>query len=165
MARYKSVLLRIQFPSRHTVQGVFKPHNSIGEIKDWLRPLLTNPELPIQLYIVPPRTELENSSTLLDLKLVPASLIHFSSPASTTEDYIKKEYLENLSNIQGANKAGSQFRKGAKRRETGVSGEVRIPEKLETIPENNRGSPSEGPSVPSQTTSMPKMPKWFKPGK
>lgn len=169
MARYKSVLLRIQFPSRHTVQGVFKPHNSIGEIKDWLRPLLTNPELPIQLYIVPPRTELENSSTLLDLKLVPASLIHFSSPASKNEDYIKKEYLENLSNVQGANKAGSQFRKGAKRRETGISGEVRIPEKLETIPENSRagkrGSPSEGPSVPSQTTSMPKMPKWFKPGK
>ena len=31
LGRYKSSLVRIQFPSRLTVQGVFKPHNTIGE--------------------------------------------------------------------------------------------------------------------------------------
>ncbi len=30
LGRYKSSLVRIQFPSRLTVQGVFKPHNTIG---------------------------------------------------------------------------------------------------------------------------------------
>jgi len=165
LGRYKSSLVRIQFPSRLTVQGVFKPHNTIGEIKDWLRPLLINPEATFQLYVVPPRTELQEKDSLLDLNLVPASLIHFSGPTSEPQDWLKPEYLETLSNVEGANKAASEFRKGAKKRETGISGEYKPSQSLDTIPESSRSSDA-GLTANNNPIKQPsKMPKWFKPAK
>eukprot|EP00088_Acartia_fossae_P049615 TRINITY_DN5479_c0_g1_i5.p1 TRINITY_DN5479_c0_g1~~TRINITY_DN5479_c0_g1_i5.p1 ORF type:complete len:533 (+),score=106.03 TRINITY_DN5479_c0_g1_i5:71-1669(+) len=171
LGRYKSSLVRILFPTRHTVQGVFKPHTTIGEIKDWLRPLLINADLIFQLYIVPPRTVLDEKSSLLDLGLVPASLIHFSVPDSDLQEVLKPEYLETLSNIQGANKAASQFRKGGKKRATGISGEYRPSESLASIPESSRSSDamSSGQTSSNNNPIRPapgaKVPKWFKPGK
>ena len=32
LGRYKSSLVRILLPTRHTVQGVFKPHTTIGKL-------------------------------------------------------------------------------------------------------------------------------------
>jgi len=167
LGRYKSSLVRIQFPSRHTVQGVFKPHHTIGEIKDWLRPLLVTPDLSFQLYIVPPRTVLQDKESLLDLNLVPASLIHFSVPEQAdTQHWIHQDHLQNLSNVEGANKAASQFRKGGKKPETGISGEYKGKQALASIPENSRSSDAGIPNNNSNPVIQPsKMPKWFKPGK
>jgi len=165
LGRYKWCVLRVQFPDRHVVQGIFGPATTLGDVMTWLAPLLLEPDTPFELYTAPPRTVLDQKSSLLDLNLFPAALVHFSSKVTRAEpSFLKPEFIQTLSNIQGANQAASQYRKGGARAQTGISGEFeyREPERLETIPESRSkrgGEPS------TRHPGASKLPKWFKPAK
>lgn len=177
LSRYKTCILRIQFPSRHVVQGVFLPDTTISEVIEWLAPLLFSSSTPCELYTAPPRTVLSPSATLLDLGLFPASLVHFSSLVTVNNpQYLNDESLSNLSNTSGANKAASDARRSAARsvqgsRQLGLQGSIPVHQELQSIPESRPGKrsfPSENPSGGLQagkTGQSGKVPKWFKTGK
>jgi len=169
LGRYKSSIIRIQFPDRLTVQGIFAPNTTIAELKAWLQPLLSSPDIPFQLYTAPPRLVLEEASSLLDLNLFPAALVHFSSrltqaPSEDLQPLLSSTYTANLSNVEGANMAASQHRKGGKKRETGISGgSVDARSESQPIPSTSSDSRSSDSQPLSSKSS--KMPKWFKPAK
>jgi len=120
--RYHHAVLRIQFSSsRLVVQGVFSPGSTVQDVLDWLAPLLNHPSGG-ELYTAPPRTTLPSTSTLLDLGLLPAALVHYSSPAPGP--ILSEAVTESLSNAAGANMAAAKYRnsKGKDRPDTGLKG-------------------------------------------
>jgi len=176
LSKYKTGILRIQFPDRHVVQGQFPPQTTIAEVITWLSPLLSSPTTPCELYTAPPRTTLPPTSTLLDLSLYPAALVHFSSLVTVAGpvQYLTDTALASLSNTTGANTVASQARRegvrgGAGARQLGLQGEIPVQRDLHTIPESRpgkRSSETSGPSTGGSGGGLPgKVPKWFKTGK
>ena len=117
LSKYKSCVIRIQFPCRHVVQGMFGPDTKVSEVLAWLAPLLRTPGSPAELYTAPPRTPLPPAASLLDLDLFPAALVHFASLDPSLGgrggSLLAEESLASVSNIAGANSVASQARRRA----------------------------------------------------
>ena len=116
LAQYKSCVLRVQFPCRHVVQGIFPPETKISEVMAWLDcHLVASPATPQELFTAPPRTVLPPSASLLDLGLFPAALVHWASlvTRSGPVQHLSSRALASLSNIAGANTVASQARRRA----------------------------------------------------
>jgi hypothetical protein len=54
---------------------------TVGSVLAWLEPLLAEPSPLAYLYTAPPHTRLPPDASLLQLGLVPAALLHYSTPA------------------------------------------------------------------------------------
>ncbi|XP_021270487.1 tether containing UBX domain for GLUT4 isoform X2 [Numida meleagris] len=91
--RYPKVVLRIHFPDRHVLQGFFRPTETVGIVKDFVRSHLADPDLPFYLFIAPPRVILNDESlTLSEAELFPAAVIHFGSE-ERRDCYLKSDLL------------------------------------------------------------------------
>jgi len=175
MSRYKTGVLRIQFPSRHLVQGQFSPSTTVREVMEWLKSFLLHPSAPFELYTAPPRVVLPLQESLLDLGLFPAALIHFSTSLTTREliesgQYLNQDVLDSLSNISGANKAAADARSAGKRvgkgGQHGIQGDLDVyarPYKRKLDPVTEETQSTSGSS--SQSSGGQKLPKWFKTNK
>ncbi|XP_075760330.1 tether containing UBX domain for GLUT4 isoform X1 [Pelodiscus sinensis] len=94
LERYPKVVLRVQFPDRHVLQGFFRPTETVGVLRDFVRSHLADTELPFYLFVAPPRTILSNETeTLFQANLFPASVIHFGSEKHR-DCYLRSELLE-----------------------------------------------------------------------
>lgn len=47
--KYKTVIIRIQFPNRYVLQGTFTPYETIGTITEFVREYLGNPDIDFYL--------------------------------------------------------------------------------------------------------------------
>lgn len=47
--RYKTVIIRIQFPNRYVLQGTFTPYETIEKVIDFVRPYLVNADINFHL--------------------------------------------------------------------------------------------------------------------
>nr|XP_021522011.1 tether containing UBX domain for GLUT4 isoform X2 [Aotus nancymaae] len=65
LARYPKVALRVLFPDRYILQGFFRPSETVGDLRDFVRSHLGRPELPFYLFITPPKTVLDDYSCTL----------------------------------------------------------------------------------------------------
>ena len=116
LCQYKSCVLRVQFPCRHVVQGIFSPDTKIREVQSWLADhLLASPLTPLELFTAPPRTVLPPEASLIDLGLFPAALVHYASLVTRPGpvQHLSDLALASLSNITGANSVASQARRRA----------------------------------------------------
>ncbi|EHB09349.1 Tether containing UBX domain for GLUT4 [Heterocephalus glaber] len=81
LQRYPKVALRVLFPDRYMLQGFFRPSETVGDLQDFVRGHLGNPELSFYLFITPPKTVLDDPTlTLFQANLFPAALVHFGAP-------------------------------------------------------------------------------------
>ena len=116
LSQYKTCVLRVEFPCRHVVQGIFPPDTTISEVQAWLAEhLLARPDTPQELFTAPPRTVLPPAASLLELGLFPAALVHYASLVTRAGpvQYLTDLALASLSNITGANSVPSQARRRA----------------------------------------------------
>ncbi|KAA8595160.1 hypothetical protein FQN60_012295 [Etheostoma spectabile] len=125
MKRYPKVVLRVQFPDRHVLQGFFRPLETVAALRHFVRSHLEDPQLSFYLYlskyddvpsfyvfaenfllvITPPKTILEDpSATLFQADLFPGALVYFGSDAKT-DIYIKRELLESSVSASQANES------------------------------------------------------------
>ncbi|XP_012590201.1 PREDICTED: tether containing UBX domain for GLUT4 [Condylura cristata] len=80
LERYPKVALRVLFPDRYILQGFFRPSETVGALRDFVRSHLGRPDLPFYLFIAPPKTILDDHSlTLFQANLFPAALVHFGA--------------------------------------------------------------------------------------
>ncbi|XP_075855957.1 tether containing UBX domain for GLUT4 isoform X2 [Microcebus murinus] len=80
LERYPKVALRVLFPDRYILQGFFRPSETVGDLRDFVRSHLGNPELPFHLFMAPPKTVLDDHAlTLFQANLFPAALVHFGA--------------------------------------------------------------------------------------
>lgn len=49
IAQYKNCVIRIQFPDRHVLQGMFKPIDAVSDVIEFIKTYLDNPEKPFYL--------------------------------------------------------------------------------------------------------------------
>ncbi|XP_053713999.1 tether containing UBX domain for GLUT4-like isoform X1 [Synchiropus splendidus] len=103
MERYPKVVLRVQFPDRHVLQGFFRPMETVGALRHFVKSHLEDPRLNFYLFITPPKTVLNESSvTLFQADLFPGALVYFGSNAKT-ECYLKRELLGSSVSLSQAN--------------------------------------------------------------
>uniref|UniRef100_A0A7M4FUC8 ASPSCR1 tether for SLC2A4, UBX domain containing n=1 Tax=Crocodylus porosus TaxID=8502 RepID=A0A7M4FUC8_CROPO len=94
LERYPKVVLRVHFPDRHVLQGFFRPSETVGDLRGFVRGHLADAELPFYLFITPPRTILSDESlTLFEAKLFPAALVHFGSE-ERRDYFLRPDLLE-----------------------------------------------------------------------
>lgn len=124
--QYKETLIRIQFPNRLVLQTVFKPINTIAEVKEFLKTFLTEEVAEFQLcklikcgicgctwnklgffaVLTPPKTILQDDERLVELHCVPQALIHFGGDGEA----VKAEYLGKLSTAAAADFLAAKLR-------------------------------------------------------
>ncbi|XP_040001999.1 tether containing UBX domain for GLUT4 [Xiphias gladius] len=105
MDRYPKVVLRVQFPDRHVLQGFFRPLETVGTVRHFVRSHLEDPQLSFYLFITPPKTILDDpTATLFQADLFPGALVYFGCDIKTAF-YIKRELLESSVSALQANES------------------------------------------------------------
>uniref|UniRef100_A0A182N8G8 UBX domain-containing protein n=1 Tax=Anopheles dirus TaxID=7168 RepID=A0A182N8G8_9DIPT len=106
MSRYRQAVIRVQFPDRHVLQGVFQVYESVGHVVEFVRAYLAEPTQSFSLYTTPPKVVLQPSATLLDAGCFPQVLLHFSpddeGPGASPGCLLRPALLDRLSNATGA---------------------------------------------------------------
>ncbi|XP_010219157.1 PREDICTED: tether containing UBX domain for GLUT4, partial [Tinamus guttatus] len=78
LERYPKVVLRVHFPDRHILQGFFRPTETVGVLRDFVRSHLADADLPFYLFIAPPRIVLNDESlTLFEVRTHAYTLLFF----------------------------------------------------------------------------------------
>nr|XP_023672746.1 tether containing UBX domain for GLUT4 isoform X1 [Paramormyrops kingsleyae] len=94
MERYPKVVVRIQFPDRHVLQGFFRPLETVGALKQFVSTNLTDPAMHFYLFITPPKVNLDDPhATLFQANLFPAALVYFGSEVKT-DCYLQSGLLQ-----------------------------------------------------------------------
>ncbi|KAK9966915.1 hypothetical protein ABG768_003997 [Culter alburnus] len=92
--RYPKVALRVQFPDRQVLQGFFRPLETVGALRSFVRSHLQDQQLQFYLFVAPPKTILDDPSvTLFQANLFPAALVYFGSDV-TTDCYLRSDLLD-----------------------------------------------------------------------
>lgn len=172
MERYPKVVLRVQFPDRHILQGFFRPLETVGAVKQFVRSHLEDPQLSFYLFITPPKTILNDSSaTLFQADLFPGALVYFGSDVKT-DSYMKRELLQSSVSASQANESIASCMLQPPSSLTSSAGPEELQSPQELGPETSRSTQDE-PELSAQTQAAKparsdpgKVPKWLKlPGK
>uniref|UniRef100_A0A1Y9H9L5 UBX domain-containing protein n=1 Tax=Anopheles farauti TaxID=69004 RepID=A0A1Y9H9L5_9DIPT len=103
MHRYRQAVIRIQFPDRHVLQGVFQVHETIEHVMEFVRSYLTEPTQSFSLYTTPPKVVLQPAASLIDAGCFPQVLLHFSPNCEgSSACVLRSTLLDRLSNATGA---------------------------------------------------------------
>ncbi|XP_056443317.1 tether containing UBX domain for GLUT4 [Gadus chalcogrammus] len=161
MERYPKVVLRVQFPDRHVLQGFFRPLETVADVRRFVQNHLEDPELDFYLFVTPPKTVLDEASvTLFQAHLFPGALVYFGCELQT-DCYLQREHLSACVSATQAN-------------ESIASCMPPSPEDGRPPSEPSKGGRQDGAPPPTAHSQPPqragpdagKVPKWLKlPGK
>uniref|UniRef100_A0A182XJX8 UBX domain-containing protein n=1 Tax=Anopheles quadriannulatus TaxID=34691 RepID=A0A182XJX8_ANOQN len=128
MGRYRQAVIRVQFPDRHILQGVFQVYETVGHVVEFVRGYLADPNQSFCLYTTPPKVVLQPAASLLDAGCFPQVLLHFSTAdqtatgdsmaAAPTSFALRCELLGQLSNATGAAVVAARAKRNATTVET-----------------------------------------------
>ncbi|XP_048101831.1 tether containing UBX domain for GLUT4-like isoform X1 [Alosa alosa] len=80
MQRYPKVVIRVCFPDRHVLQGLFRPLETVGNLKQFVRNHLVDPQIQFSLCGAPGTLRMDDpGATLYEANLFPTALLYFSS--------------------------------------------------------------------------------------
>lgn len=112
--QYKDCVLRIQFPNRYVLQGIFKPHEPIARVEEFVRSFLAKSNEEFHLFTIPPKKVLPADETLLELNCVPNAVLHFSfvneSLNADTNRFLQEKFTKQLTSEEGAHFAVQKYR-------------------------------------------------------
>lgn len=164
LERYPKVVLRVLFPDRYILQGFFRPSETVGDLRDFVRSHLGNPALPFHLFITPPKTILEDHTlTLFQANLFPAALVHFGAEEPTGL-YLEPKLLEHTVSPSAADVLVTRCMSRTSVTPSPLPAPDPVPLESEAAAEEG----AVGPPEPSPGTAQPlrrdlgKVPKWLK---
>ncbi|XP_061625846.1 tether containing UBX domain for GLUT4 isoform X2 [Phyllopteryx taeniolatus] len=173
MDRYPKVVLRIQFPDRHVLQGFFRPLETVGALTNFVRSHLEDPNLSFYLFFTPPKKILDDPAvTLFQANLFPGALVYLGSDVKT-EFYLKRELLKSsVSALQANESIASCILQSTKHSPSSSVTEEPLPPPEPTADtcastQDNQNQPSTNTQAAKPSRSdVGKVPKWLKlPGK
>ncbi|KAI1886468.1 hypothetical protein AGOR_G00196060 [Albula goreensis] len=176
MERYPKVVVRVQFPDRYVLQGFFRPLETVGALRQFVRSHLADPQLSFYLFIAPPKTTLDDpTATLFQANLFPAALVYCGSDVQT-DSYLQRELLESSVSALQADEAiaGCMPRSPTPASASLLPEDSFSPPEASDSPANQQGGPedqtlphaADGQSAKPIRTDPSKVPKWLKlPGK
>uniref|UniRef100_A0A2I3RXN6 ASPSCR1 tether for SLC2A4, UBX domain containing n=1 Tax=Pan troglodytes TaxID=9598 RepID=A0A2I3RXN6_PANTR len=169
LERYPKVALRVLFPDRYVLQGCFRPSETVGDLRDFVRSHLGNPELSFYLctFFLPTggcsaHTRPLSPPPSLQANLFPAALVHFGAeePAGV---YLEPGLLEHAISPSAADVLVARYMSRA----AGSPSPLPAPDpapKSEPAAEEGALVPPEpipGTAQPVKR-SLGKVPKWLK---
>ncbi|XP_021032522.1 tether containing UBX domain for GLUT4 isoform X1 [Mus caroli] len=164
LERYPKVALRVLFPDRYILQGFFRPSETVGDLRDFVRSHLGNPELSFYLFIAPPKMVLDDHTlTLFQANLFPAALVHFGAEEPTGL-YLEPGLLEHTVSPSTADVLVARCMSRA----AGSPPLLPAPDPVSLESEPIAEDGALGPPEPIQGTAQPvkrslgKVPKWLK---
>ncbi|CAK8697323.1 tether containing UBX domain for GLUT4-like isoform X2 [Clavelina lepadiformis] len=111
-SRYPEIIVRILFPDRVVLQGVFRPLERVEDLYNFVKSHVSVSSF--KLFTSPPKRILKNDTTsLFDNNLTPAARVYFSSnlsPSMKAEDILKKTAFDNLCSLEEANRALKRYK-------------------------------------------------------
>ncbi|XP_075946638.1 tether containing UBX domain for GLUT4 isoform X1 [Anarhichas minor] len=165
MERYPKVVLRVQFPDRHVLQGFFRPLETVGAVRHFVRSHLEDPQLSFYLFITPPKTILDDpSDTLFQADLFPGALVYFGSDVRT-DFYMKRDLLESSVSALQANESIASCMLRSPTPSSSSEEPLPPPEPTEDTSGSTQdeGGPPAHAQAAKPTRSDPgKVPKWLK---
>ncbi|XP_064890291.1 tether containing UBX domain for GLUT4 isoform X1 [Columba livia] len=168
LERYPKVVLRVHFPDRHVLQGFFRPSETVGVLRDFVRAHLADADLPFYLFIAPPRVILNNESlTLFEAKLFPTAVVHFGSE-QCRDCYLKSDLLSSAVSPSAADLLAARCLSTSVVPPASPSVESAVPSL--SGPELGRDGGTEEEAEPAGARAAPrvprgvpgKVPKWLK---
>lgn len=179
LARFRVTVIRVQFPDRYVLQGIFKLHETVADVRAFVTGFLQDSNLDFHLFTTPPKQILSPESTLVEAKCVPQALLHFGPPedSSKQEKYLQPTLYEKLSNAAGASVVVAKSRDQLEPTATASGSTDSVPNETKDNQGNEEASCSEHgssaasrmpnanfrPSSVQQQSGEAKLPKWFKP--
>ncbi|CAG06024.1 unnamed protein product, partial [Tetraodon nigroviridis] len=169
IARYPKVVLRVQFPDRRILQGFFRPLETVGALRCFVRSHLEDPQLSFYLFITPPKTVLSDpSATLIQADLFPGALVHFGSDTKT-DVYLKRGFIQSSVSAQQANESVSRCILGSPGPSCSSAEPPPSPETpadASTSTQEERAPSARCPAAKAARSAPGAVPKWLKlPGK
>ncbi|XP_058848390.1 tether containing UBX domain for GLUT4-like isoform X2 [Acipenser ruthenus] len=175
MQRYPKVVVRVQFPDRHVLQGFFRPLETVGAVREFVRKHLEDPDLRFYLFISPPKVILNDlTDTLFQANLFPAALVYFGSDFKT-DCYLQKQILNStVSSSQADGAIAGCMPRSPTPSSSSVASEATFPPPAEKDTRSNHQSTAADEPQPHSNSQAPKpvntdpgkIPKWLKlPGK
>ncbi|OPJ79561.1 tether containing UBX domain for GLUT4 [Patagioenas fasciata monilis] len=168
LERYPKVVLRVHFPDRHVLQGFFRPSETVGMLRDFVRAHLADADLPFYLFIAPPRVILNNESlTLFEAELFPTAVVHFGSE-QCRDCYLKSDLLSSAVSPSAADLLAARCLSKSLVPSASPSSESTLPSLSRPAPGSDGEADGEAepagacgaPRVPRRV--LGKVPKWLK---
>ncbi|KAH1008869.1 hypothetical protein HUJ05_009372 [Dendroctonus ponderosae] len=108
--KYKKAIIRVQFPNRTVVQGIFKPTETVQDVVEFVRSYLEDQTVDFYVYSTPPKCVLDNQSSLLEIGCVPGALLYFGADGKATGEFLKAELLSRFTTNSAASLAAARIR-------------------------------------------------------
>ncbi|XP_054989009.1 tether containing UBX domain for GLUT4 isoform X2 [Sorex araneus] len=162
LEHYPQVALRVLFPDRYTLQGFFRPLETVGHLRAFVKSHLRTPELPFYLFTAPPKTLLDDSLTFFQANLFPTALIHFGAEGPPGEGpYLEPQLLARTVAPSAADElVARHMSRATKTPALPPAAPATVP-KSEPPLEASEHLPSPVPCPPARR-DLGKVPKWLK---
>eukprot|EP00794_Sanderia_malayensis_P008967 gene8968-9924_t len=169
MLKYKKVIVRIIFPDKLALQGVFRPLEEVNAVKEFVRQNLADDKTSFQLYTTPPKSILKNlKQTLYEAKLVPSAIIRvLGEPKS--ERWLKQEFIDKAVTYEEAETSATNFLQScvpSSSSNTQTTSSIESPpgktEEASTSSPTTTEDVSSGASATRKPKTEGKLPKWEK---
>lgn len=152
MNRFRKVMIRILFPDRVALQGIFTPKTTIRQVIRFVRASLRDARnVQFHLFVTPPKRILKDlDATLWAEGLVPAALIHFGGDNIPTDssNLLKRTVLDTITD--------------APESQTPLPPP---PPPSPAVAENDTNNSTSHESPSEKAKKARKLPKWFKASK
>jgi len=156
---HPNTAVRIRFPDRFVMQGIFRTSDTIGSIKSWIRQFLSDEMLEFYLFTAPPKTVLQDEVKLVDEGLVAMVVLYFGAEAMPENNRVLKEdvYLK----ISDPEKTFELAKEKLKVRQSQEDDDHQIKPSTETQLQD-RPEPTPQQQPVRRPVDKGKVPKWFK---
>ncbi|XP_061181046.1 tether containing UBX domain for GLUT4-like [Saccostrea echinata] len=96
-SKYQHVVIRIQFPDKVVLQGLFRPKETVHALHKFVKEYLEDKSQGFYLYTAPPKQVLKDQTlNLIQAKLAPASVVYFGSE-TTKDHYLSEAVMKEIS--------------------------------------------------------------------
>ncbi|XP_053393564.1 tether containing UBX domain for GLUT4-like [Mercenaria mercenaria] len=163
-SRYDRVVIRVQFHDKLTLQGLFRPRETIFAVKKFVKEHLEDKSMPFYLYTAPPKNVLkDDTQDLIEARLVPATVVYFGSEQQK-DHYLSEAVLSELSPKLQADILVAECLNELNEQKESSSSSVQSSSAKGKKPANYNPSSSSSSSASAQNSDK-SVPKWFKVGK
>ena len=78
-AKIKKAVMRVRFPDGYILEADFHPSETVQSLMDFLKKVISRPDLPFYLYTVPPKKRIKDTSLdFYTIGFVPGANVYFS---------------------------------------------------------------------------------------
>ncbi|ODN04619.1 Tether containing UBX domain for GLUT4 [Orchesella cincta] len=157
---HPNTAVRIRFPDRFVLQGIFRTSDTIGSVKSWLRESLADSALEFYLFTAPPKKVLNDDMKLVDEGLVAMVVLYIGAESMPENNRVLKQDI--YSRVSDPEKSFELAKEKLKVRQSEEDNDHEIKPSTETQLKDHASSNGPQQQPVRRPVDKGKVPKWFK---